>query len=118
MSSEEREIMTALGRTSLDGNVKGTHLGQILTYCKQQKQESVKITLSKLALICGMAKRQIRENYFEGLEAFGIIKILNLQNDVFWKWIGISALERQNNGSENPEESLKDYVGRKKSEKK
>ena len=107
--SEIKEIMDLLGRKTLDGNVRGTHLGQILMYLQQKKIESLKATLSKLALICGMSKRNVRENYIDGLDAFGIIETKVISNDVFWTWKGIKAF--------NSEESFMQYVAREEKEK-
>jgi len=108
--SEIKDIMDLLGRKHLDGNVRGTHLGQILMYLHKKKLESLKATLSKLALICGMSKRNVRENYIDGLEAFGIIQTKVISNDVYWNWIGIKAL--------NDEETFMQYVTRQEKEKK
>lgn len=103
--SEIKEIMDMLGRRIVEGQVKGSHLGQILTYLQQKKTESLKTTLSKLALICGMSKRNIRENYIEGIAEFGIIHTQTLSNDVVWNWYGVKAFEENN-------ETFMNYVQR------
>lgn len=112
--SEVKEIMDVLGRGQKDGEVKSTHLGQILTYLQITKKEPKKITLSKLALICGMAVRQLRENYFDGLEAFGIINVNIDKNTECWSWIGITAL---NGEIIIKEETATEYISRKNKEK-
>lgn len=94
--SEIKDIMDLLGRGIVEGSVRGSHLGQILMYLHKNQTEKLKATLSKLALICGMQKRYVRENYIEGLVEFGIIKTTVLHNEVVWKWIGIKAFEKNN----------------------
>lgn len=93
--AEIKHIMQILGRSShLDGEVRGSHLSQILEYLRQTKHETVKRTLSKLSLICAMSQRSIRENYLEGLIEFGIIKTEQNSNELCWSWIGEKAFER------------------------
>ena len=94
--SEIKDIMLLLGRRMIEGQVKGSHLGQILMYLQQKHTESLKSTLSKLALVCGMSKRNVRENYIEGIEEFGIIKTTVIGNEVIWTWIGIRAFGELN----------------------
>jgi len=65
-------------------------------YLHKNKTEKLKATLSKLALICGMQKRYVRENYIEGLVEFGIIKTTVLHNEVVWNWVGLKAFDRNN----------------------
>lgn len=88
---EIKNIMDYLGRGSQSGEVKGTHLGQILGYLRQHKKEKMRVTLAKLSLICGMNKRYVRENYLEGLEEFEIIKTEQDGNELSWYWIGEKA---------------------------
>lgn len=109
--SEIKDIMDLLGRGILEGNVRGSHLGQILMYLHQNKTEKMKATLSKLALICGMQKRYVRENYIEGLVEFGIIKTVVLRNEVMWKWVGIKAFEKD-------KATFMEYITEKEKEKK
>lgn len=90
---EEKRIMDFLGRGVQDGDVRGSHLGKILTYLKQTKTESLRKTISKLVLICGTGNRYIKENYLEGFEAFGIIEITSSGHDTVWHWIGAKAFE-------------------------
>lgn len=90
---EEKRIMDFLGRGIQDGDVRGSHLGKILTYLKQTKTESLRKTISKLVLICGTGNRYIKENYIEGFEAFGIIEITSSGHDTIWEWVGAKAFE-------------------------
>lgn len=91
--SEIRTIMDYLGRGIQDGEVRGSHLGQILMYFRQIKKENMKVTLSKLALICGTSQRNLRENYIEGLGNFGIINIRTEGHSIVWDWIGKKAFD-------------------------
>jgi len=91
--SEEKRIMDFLGRGVQDGDVRGSHLGKILTYLKQTQTESLRKTISKLVLICGTGNRYIKENYLEGFEAFGIIEITQSGHDTIWHWNGAKAFE-------------------------
>lgn len=112
--SEVKNIMDALGRGEMEGNVKGSHLAQILTYLQQHKTERMRVTLAKLALICGMHQRYVRESYIEGIEAFGVINVKTINNDKVWNWIG----ERAFDCFKGKEESFIDYAKKKKIEKK
>lgn len=97
--SEIKEIMDALGRNETEGNVRGSHLGKILQYLQMHKTERMKSTLAKLALVCGMNIRYVRENYLEGLIEYGIISINCENNDIAWNWVGCKALtKKKNNG--------------------
>lgn len=98
--SEIKDIMDALGRGRQEGNVKDTHLGKILLYLQQHNTERLRETMSKLALICGMNIRYVRENYLDGLFCFGVLKQIEKHNDIYWEWIGIKALteKHENNG--------------------
>lgn len=91
--SEIKRIMDMLGRTEIDGEVRGTHLGKVLIYLKTVKDECWDITVSKLALVLGVNPRYIRENYLKGLMYFDIIKLYRNGNTLHWKWIGVDALE-------------------------
>ena len=91
-------VMDAIGRGSRDGAVRDSHLSQILGYLHQKKTEKLKSTYSKLALICGISKRVLRENYIEGLMEFGIINVRIESHDEVWNWVGLKAL---NDGDEN-----------------
>lgn len=90
--SEEKRIMEFLGIGNLDGNVHGQHLGKILTYLKMVKKENFRVTLSKLSLTCSMGQRYVKESYLEGLANWGIIKLYQNGNALFWVWIGEKAL--------------------------
>lgn len=89
--SEVKQIMDYLGRGIQDGEVRGSHLGQILIYLKKTKHEDMKKTLSKLALICGTSQRNLRENYLEGLGNFDIIDIKPERHNIVWSWVGEKA---------------------------
>lgn len=112
--SEVKNIMDALGRGEMEGNVKGSHLAQILTYLQQHKTERMRVTLAKLALICGMHQRYVRESYIEGIEAFGVINVKTINNDKVWSWIGERAFDCYS----GKEESATDYMKIKEKEKK
>ena len=84
--------MDKLGRPEIDGEVRGRHLGKVLTYLRTIKSEEWDKTISKLSLVLGMNSRYIRENYLKGLLYFDIIKIFRSSNVLYWKWIGESAL--------------------------
>lgn len=105
--SEVHDIMVMLRGTNAtkDGDFRNKHLGTILEYLRNQQQEDKAVTLQKLALILGLAQRQVRENYIDGLIAFGII---SLSGDCQqWAWVGIKAIRgasgnlRQNNSTDN-----------------
>lgn len=89
---EVHEIITKLrgSHGKNDGDYRSTHLGTILEYLQTKKREEKSLTLQKLALILGMSQRQIRENYFDGLLAFGILGLTS--NTSEWYWIGVKAL--------------------------
>ena len=91
---EIHDIIIALrgGTGKNDGDYRSSHLGIILEYLKTQKREDKRLTLQKLALKIGMSQRQIRENYFDGLIAFGVLGLTS-QCDV-WYWIGKEALTK------------------------
>lgn len=100
MSANEEvcSVLDALGRRTRDGAIRDAHLSQILNYLVQTRSEVLKATYSKLALICGMNKRAVRENYMEGLIEFGIINVIVIGNEEHWKWVGIQALLKNNGG--------------------
>lgn len=106
--SEIKELLQIFGRTATEGQIKGDHLSKILSYLQRKKTERYKSTLAKLALICGMNVRYVRENYLEGLIEFGVIQVHNSENDVFWTWIGRKAFDR------NISETLENNGGKKK----
>lgn len=130
---EVHEIMFLLrgDNATTDGDYRNTHLGTILEYLKSQKTEAKQITLQKLSLMVGMSQRQIRENYVDGLIAFGVISLD--ANCKCWYWIGVKAIKGKNgklriNSSEdnkhvinqlkeNKTESATDYMNRKEEEK-
>ena len=82
MSAEEiKEIMDYLGRPSMEGDVRGSHLSKVLLYLQRTANENLDITLSKLALVLGMNPRYVRENYLKGLMYFGVIKIFEKKTE-------------------------------------
>lgn len=91
---EVHQIMFKLrgDNATKDGDYRNKHLGTILEYLLMTKREEKSITLQKLALMLGMAQRQIRENYFDGLVAFNIIGLS--QNCQEWYWIGVNSLDK------------------------
>lgn len=90
---EIHEIMYLLrGRNATkDGDYRNIHLGTILEYLYQEQQEEKSVTLQKLSLMLGLAQRQIRENYIDGLIAFGIICLT--PDCKGWTWIGVKAIK-------------------------
>ncbi len=92
---EVHEIMFILRgqNATRDGDYRNTHLGVILEYLKAQHEEDKATTLQKLSLIIGMAQRQIRENYLDGLIAFGIISLTS--DCKRWRWIGVKAIKNK-----------------------
>lgn len=86
---EIEKVMALLGRKHSDGAVKGDNLTKILDYLITQKSESYDITCAKLSLVCGMMQRYVKENYLQGLEAFGIIYVYMNGNTKTWNWEGI-----------------------------
>lgn len=92
--SEVREILNCLGRSSRDSEVRDTHLSLVLNHLQMEKRGDMKKTLAKLTLICGMGKRNVRENYLEGLIAFDIIQTRIENNTEIWNWNGIKAFRK------------------------
>lgn len=97
---EIKEIMTVLGRSGSEGNVHGTHLGKILSVCRNPPSgvKNYRDLVSYLALVCGMHKRYVTESYLDGLEVCGVIVTTMIDNDKYFKWIGLKAFERKNDG--------------------
>lgn len=109
--NEIHEIITFLRGSggSNDGDYRSKHLGMILEYLYLQKRESKAQTLQKLALRIGMSQRQVRENYVDGLIAYGIIQLASNCDE--WFWVGtrgvnagdtIKILEKTLNKIERP----------------
>lgn len=122
--NEIHEIMILLrgSNAKLDGDYRSTHLGTILEYLRNQQTENKSVTTQKLALMLGMAQRQIRENYIDGLFAFGVIV---LSSDCStWTWVGSTAIKNKDgqlkkNVSENESETpFMDSIKEKEKEKK
>ena len=89
---EIHEIILCLrGQNGLkDGDYRATHLATILEYLQRTKSENKMLTLQKLALVIGMSQRQVRENYMDGLIAFGVINLDTTCNG--WYWVGVKAI--------------------------
>lgn len=104
---EVHEIMLILRGSNArsDGDYRSQHLGSVLSYLKAQNTEDKRVTLSKLSIILGMAQRQVKENFFDGLLNFGIISLD--EKCERWKWIGSKAIKnrygelRRNNSEDN-----------------
>lgn len=112
--SEIKQIMDIFGIKATDGQIRGTHLAQVLTYLSQKKCEDYTKTVNKLGLMTGMGTRCLKDNYLNGIEDFGIIQVSITGNQKIWKWIGIKSLS----GEEiKIEESPTDYMNRKNKEK-
>lgn len=105
--SEEKRIIELLGRTEIDGDVRGSHLGKVLTYLKITKNENWDVTLAKLALVLGVNPRYVRENYLKGLMYFGVIKLYRNGNALYWEWVGEKAFSGSAIPSE-PEQKMKE----------
>lgn len=92
---EIHEIMYLLRgeNATKDGEYRNIHLGTVLEYLRGQTTEEKATTLQKLSLMLGLAQRQVRENYIDGLIAFGVI---GLESDCKrWFWVGVSAIKNQ-----------------------
>lgn len=99
--SEIMDIIEALGRTATEGNVKGDNLGRVLLYLQQTKTEEWKKTINRLAIRIGIHARYVKENYLNGIADEGIIELCTVEHKIFWRWIGIKAFKRKNNGDGN-----------------
>lgn len=96
--SEVKEICDAFGFRDTEGNVVGQHNATILNFLRQQQEGVYKTTVDKLTWLCHTSNRNIKENFLNGIIAFGIIETFT--NDfgaLKWRWVGIKAL--RNNGS-------------------
>jgi len=88
---EIMEVLTYLGRTDLDaqGQVKDRHLGQVLVYVQMWRQGSLQELINRLTIRCGISSRYIKENYVQPLITEGILRIIRMQHDVCWAWVGV-----------------------------
>lgn len=93
INEEITQILDYLGIRQLEGEVKGVHTSTVLTFLQRWKTGEVQSTLSRLALRLKMTKRHIKENYFEGLEAEGIIKVSIGSKTQIWTWRGLNINE-------------------------
>lgn len=104
-----------------EGDFRNKHLGVTLDYLRRTGTEDKSITCQKLSLMLGMASRQVKENYIDGLIAWGIISLDTLCRT--WKWIGVSALKDKfgqipkRNELEESETPFTDWAKRDKKEK-
>lgn len=100
---EIKEIMDVLGRSASDGNVNGTHLGKVLSVCRNPpiRIKTYKDLTSYLALVCAMDVRYVKSSYLDGLEVCGVIETITVNNNRLFKWIGIKAFR---NDGENKSE--------------
>jgi len=115
---EVHDIMFILrgSNATRDGDFRNIHLATVLEYLRGQNEEDKATSLQKLSLLLGLAQRQVRENYLDGLIAFGIV---SLSSDCKrWKWIGVTAIKnrygqlRKNNPEDNEYivKSLKEHI--------
>ena len=86
---ETTKILQHLGRSKSEGEVKREHLGAIIGYLMEWREGETQKTLSRLALRIGIDRRMLRENYWEGLEAEGLIEITYGSKVEYWKWLGL-----------------------------
>jgi hypothetical protein len=90
LAKEMDKVLFFLGRDrDTQGQVRETHIGKILEYLIKTKSEDYKVTISKLALTCGMNPRYLRENYLDGFEAFKLMIIYMNGGHKYWEWIGV-----------------------------
>jgi hypothetical protein len=111
--SEVKDILFALGRNRQDSEVGTTHLGKILMYLEQKKTAPLRNTINILGIMIGAHPRYIREGYMNGIEDIGIVKTITIKNIEYFEWVGLKALT----GIDYKEESVIDYVKRRKEEK-
>ena len=98
--SEEKRILEFFGVSQIEGNVRGEHLGKLLTLLKINSGKRFDFVLRVAPLILGMQRRYIKENYLEGLIELGVIKLAIKTNVYYYEWFGDKAL----NGSVIPSE--------------
>lgn len=87
-SEEIKSILEYLGRERLEGQYRDKHLGQCLLYLQLWKNGEYHSTIARLAIRLGMTARGIRENYFDGLIAEGILSVSRGQKSIYWNWVG------------------------------
>jgi len=98
--SEEKRILEFFGVSQIEGNVRGEHLGKLLTLLKINSGKRFDFIMRVAPLVLGMQRRYIKENYLEGLIELGVIKLAVKSNVYFYEWFGDKAL----NGSVIPSE--------------
>lgn len=74
-----------------DGDYRSEHLGTVLEYLRNQHEEDLKTTSYKLPLLIGLGSRRLKEDYLNGLIAWGIIALDS--KCLRWKWIGAKAIK-------------------------
>lgn len=95
--------------TTNKGDVRTNHLMAILDHLIEVQTEDYSTTQAKLALTISMEKRRIRENYLEGMEAYGIIKMRTVDRRVIWEW-NVFLTEDEEKEAHKPTEELKPYL--------
>jgi len=93
--SEEKRIMDFFGYSQIEGDVRGEHLGKILTFLKIYSGKSWDFVKEVSPLIIHMQFRYIKDNYVAGLIRLGIIKIYSEDNSYKYQWIGEKALNEK-----------------------
>jgi hypothetical protein len=86
-------IFTFLGVAPAEGQVKADHLHKILNYLIDHQEGNYKMMLARLSLSCQMDRRKLRENYIEGIEAWGIIVLSHSGNMRKWIWKGLDNVQ-------------------------
>lgn len=86
---EVKQVLAMLNRNATEGDVRGRHLTTVLCYLATIKREEYEKALAKLTLLLGVARRQVKENYLDGLEAWGFVKIAIEKNERYIEWQGV-----------------------------
>jgi len=55
------------------------------------KQGSLQQLIDRLTIRCGISSRYIKENYVQPLITEGILKIVRMQHDICWSWVGVPS---------------------------
>jgi len=107
--SEEKRILEFFGVSQIEGNVRGEHLGKLLTLLKINSGKRFDFILRVAPLVLGMQRRYIKENYLEGLIELGIVKLAVKTNVYYYKWVGGKVLDGSLIPSE-PEQIMKELT--------
>lgn len=106
--TELHRVAQFLGRDSdHDSEVRESHFGMIMETLISGKVIDYKKFLSMMALRCKMNKRYVRENYLDGLEAYGIISVTMSDGKTFINYLGLP------NGHKTDKAEARDYDPRK-----